>query len=196
MQRHGGTKRSSSPALRIMVVEVPAAQAPESSKRYTSGIKVMPVKVLDSDGLGRDSGIIAGVVHGADNGAKVILMGFSAPGFSQSLQDAVEHAWSEGAVLVAATGNAGSTEPAHLAGDAKVVGVSATDQAGALWSGSKSGAAAFVAAPGVGIVAGGPGGGTAAVTGTSGFRRPCRRCRRPSPGQMTPGRRTAPSWAG
>ncbi|HVM04742.1 MAG TPA: Ig-like domain repeat protein [Acidimicrobiales bacterium] len=134
---------------------------------FASGVKVMPVKVLDSEGLGQDSDVIAGVVWAADNGASVILMGFSAPEFSQSLQDAVDYAWAKGAVLVAATGNDGSTQPAYPAGDAKVVGVSATDQHDVLWSGSNHGAAAFLAAPGVDIVAGTPGGGTASVTGTS-----------------------------
>ena len=67
------------------------------------------------------------------------------------MQDAINYAWSKGAVLVAATGNGSSTEPTYPAGDAKVVGVSATDQADALWSGSNSGADAFLGAPGVGI---------------------------------------------
>ena len=94
-------------------------------------------------------------------------MGFSNPGFSQSLQDAIDYAWSKGAVLVAATGNGGSSEPTYPAGDAKVVGVSATDQNDALWSGSNYGTDTFIAAPGVGITADAPGGGTATVTGTS-----------------------------
>src|SRR6266699_4997727 len=45
-------------------------------------VQIMPVKVLDADGLGQDSDIIAGVVWAADNGASVILMAFSNPGFS------------------------------------------------------------------------------------------------------------------
>jgi subtilisin family serine protease len=132
-----------------------------------AGARVMPVQVLGADGTGQDSDVIAGVVAAADAGAGVILMGFSNPGFSQSLQDAIDYAWSRGAVLVAATGNAGSTEPTYPAGDAKVVGVSATDQADALWASSNSGTAAFMAAPGVGIVADAVGGGTTSVTGTS-----------------------------
>ncbi|HUR17636.1 MAG TPA: S8 family serine peptidase [Acidimicrobiales bacterium] len=132
-----------------------------------AGVTVMPVRVLDEKGLGQDSDIIAGVVHAADNGADVILMAFSNPGFSQSLQDAVDYAWSKGAVLVAATGNDGSTSAAYPAGDAKVVGVSATDQNDALWASSNSGPAAFLGAPGVQIGAVLPGGGTSSVTGTS-----------------------------
>jgi thermitase len=110
---------------------------------------------------------VQGVVWAADHGADVILMSFSNPGFSPALQDAIDYAWSQGAVVVAATGNDGSSTPTYPAGDAKVVGVSATDSADALWSGSNYGQATFVAAPGVGITADTPAGATTSVTGTS-----------------------------
>ena len=130
------------------------------------GVSVMPVKVLAADGTGQDSDIIAGVVWAADHGADVILMSFSNPGYSQALQDAIDYAWSKGAISVAAVGNDGSTTPAYPAGDTKVVGVAATNQDDTLWSGSNSGAAAFISAPGVGITAN-DASGTTSVTGTS-----------------------------
>ena len=74
-----------------------------------AGVKVMPVTVLDADGTGQDSDIIAGVVYAADHGADVILMSFSNPGYSAALQAAIDYAWDKGAVLVAATGNDGSS---------------------------------------------------------------------------------------
>ena len=64
----------------------------------------------------------------ADHGADVVLMAFSNPGYSQALQDAVNYAWNHGVVVVAAAGNDGATTPNYPAGDAKVVGVGATDQ--------------------------------------------------------------------
>ena len=76
-----------------------------------SGAKIMPVQVLGANGQGQDSDVIAGLTFAADNGADVILMAFSNPTFSQALQDAVEYAWSKGAVVVAATGNGGATTP-------------------------------------------------------------------------------------
>ena len=75
-----------------------------------AGVKVMPVTVLGTDGTGQDSSVIEGVVYAADHGADVILMSFSNPGYSASLQAAVDYAWSKGAVLVAATGNDGSSD--------------------------------------------------------------------------------------
>ena len=86
-----------------------------------AGASVSSVQVLGTDGTGWDSDIVSGVLWAADNGADVILMAFSNPGFSQALQDAVDYAWSNGAVLVAATGNDGSSSPSYPAGDAKVV---------------------------------------------------------------------------
>ena len=126
------------------------------------GVSVMPVKVLGADGTGQDSDIVRGVVYAADHGADVILMSFSNPGRSEALQSAADYAWSKGAVLVAATGNDGSTTPTFPAGLAKVVGVSATDRDDSLWSGSNSGEDTFLAAPGVDISTG-----AGAVTGTS-----------------------------
>ena len=47
------------------------------------------------------------------------------------------------------------------------MGVSATTSSDTLWSDSNYGPDTFIAAPGVGITAGEPGGGTTSVTGTS-----------------------------
>ena len=69
----------------------------------------MPVTVLDADGLGQDSDIIEGVVWAVDHGADVINMSFSNPGFSAALQAAIDYAWEHDVVVVAATGNDGSS---------------------------------------------------------------------------------------
>jgi len=127
---------------------------------------VAPVQVLRSDGTGLDSDVVAGVLWAADNGAKVILMGFSSPDFSAALQDAVNYAWSKGAVLVAATGNSGSTSPTYPAGMTNVIGVAATDVSDGVSASSNTGSA-VVAAPGVGIYTTRPGAGYGKITGTS-----------------------------
>ncbi|HUJ93009.1 MAG TPA: S8 family serine peptidase, partial [Gaiellaceae bacterium] len=129
--------------------------------------KVMPVQVLDAHGLGTDSDIIKGLVWAANHHANVILMSFDGAGYSPDLQRAIDYAWSKGAVVVAATGNEGSSVATYPAGDARVVGVSATDALDHLWAGSNYGTDTFMAAPGVDIVAEQPGGGATTVTGTS-----------------------------
>jgi subtilisin family serine protease len=132
-----------------------------------AGVRVMPVTVLGADGLGRDSDIIEGLVWAVDHDADVALMAFSASGYSSALQAAVDYAWSHGVVVVAATGNDGSSSPAFPAGDRGVVGVSSTDSSDALSSSSNFGADTFLGAPGHGIVTTATGGGVASVSGTS-----------------------------
>ena len=69
----------------------------------------MPVTVLGADGQGPDSDIIEGVVWAVDHGADVINMSFSTPGYSAALQAAIDYAWAHDVVVVAATGNDGSS---------------------------------------------------------------------------------------
>jgi len=131
------------------------------------GVHIMPVTVLDASANGQDSNIIAGIVWAADNGADVIIMGFSNPDFSQNLQDAVDYAWSKGAVLVAATGNDSISTPTFPAGDRGVIGVSATDPNDALATFSNYGQDVFLAAPGTNIYTTGLNGSYSYVSGTS-----------------------------
>ena len=132
-----------------------------------AGVDVMPVTVLAADGTGQDGDIIDGVVFAAQHDADVILMAFSNPGYSELLQEAINYAWAQGAVLVAATGNDGSSTPTFPAGDRGVIGVSNTDQDDALNASSNSGQAVFLGAPGTDIVTTNAGGGTTSITGTS-----------------------------
>ena len=131
------------------------------------GVKVMPVTVLGADGTGQDSDVIAGVVWAVQHNADVILMSFSNPGFSQSLQDAIDYAWANNVVVVAATGNDGSSAPQFPAGDRGVVGVSNTDNVDNLNASSDYGDDTFLAAPGTGILTTTLNNSYASITGTS-----------------------------
>ncbi|MCL4295825.1 MAG: S8 family serine peptidase [Anaerolineae bacterium] len=131
-----------------------------------SGVSILPVQVLDASGLGQDSDIINGVVWATDQGADVILMAFSNPGYSPALQMALDYAWDRGVVLVAATGNDGVSSATYPAGDRGVMGIAATDQNDALAASSNYGQTVFMAAPGVDIRTTGAGGLTS-VNGTS-----------------------------
>ena len=127
----------------------------------------MPVTVLDENGLGSDSDVINGVVYATQHGANVILMAFSNPGYSTSLQKAVDYAWAHGVVLVAATGNDGTSTVNYPAGDRSVVGVSSTNLSDSLSSSSNYGADTFLAAPGEGVLSTQAGGGYGSISGTS-----------------------------
>ena len=61
-----------------------------------AGASVSSVQVLGADGTGTDADIVAGVLWATNNGAKVILMGFSSPDYSAALADAVAYAWDHG----------------------------------------------------------------------------------------------------
>ena len=132
-----------------------------------AGVTVMPVTVLDGQGVGQDGDIVGGVIWAADHGADVILMAFSSPDFSPSLQEAIDYAWSKGAVLVGAAGNDGSSAAHFPAGDRGVVGVANTDVSDALNASTNYGDAAFIAAPGTGIHTTAGDGGYVEITGTS-----------------------------
>ncbi len=132
-----------------------------------AGVQIMPVTVLNAQGLGYDSDVISGVVYAVQHHADVILMSFSNPGYSDSLQQAIDWAWSQGAVLVAATGNDGSSTVNYPAGDRGVIGVGNTDSNDNLNSSSNIGADVFLAAPGTDVLSTAAGGGYSSVTGTS-----------------------------
>jgi subtilisin family serine protease len=113
-----------------------------------TGCLVMPVKVLDRDGVGDDTVIAAGIVWAVDHGAKVINLSLGGPGVTPSLSDAIAYAVDRGAVTVAAAGNNASTAPFYPAADPHAIGVAATTQADHPYPWSDFGAWVKVAAPG------------------------------------------------
>jgi subtilisin family serine protease len=69
------------------------------------GAKIMPIKVLNSNGEGSDSDIAEGVTYAADHGAKVISMSLGSSGYSRALLDSINRAMTKGCLVVAAAGN-------------------------------------------------------------------------------------------
>jgi len=132
---------------------------------YNSNI--MNVKVLRDDGSGWHSWIAAGIIWAADNGAQVINLSLGSGGSSQVLEDAVNYAWSKGAVVVAAAGNNGNSYTTYPAGYANCIAVAATDANDARPSWSNYGDWVDVAAPGTGIYSTLEGGSYGYKAGTS-----------------------------
>ncbi len=92
------------------------------------GARVMPVKVLASDGSGTYDDIYSGVRWAADHGAQVLSMSLGGPGSSAAGQAAVNHAHNtRGAVVFASAGNSGDSTKNYPAGYDNVIGVGATD---------------------------------------------------------------------
>ncbi|MFC2028358.1 S8 family serine peptidase [Chloroflexota bacterium] len=75
------------------------------------GARIMPVKVLNSEGIGSSTDISEAIIWAADQGADVINMSFGSPSPSTIIEDAINYAHSKGVTLVAAVGNAGRKLP-------------------------------------------------------------------------------------
>ncbi len=113
---------------------------------------ILPVRVLDATGSGLYSNIANGIIYAADHGARIINLSLGGTVASQTLQSAVNYAWSKQCVVVAAAGNSGpSSVPSYPAACTNVVAVSATDASDMHPVWSSYGSFVTVSAPGVNI---------------------------------------------
>jgi type VII secretion-associated serine protease mycosin len=129
--------------------------------------KILPVKVLDARGSGRDSDIAAGITWAADQGADVINLSLFGRSSSQTVRAAIEYAQARDAVIIAAAGNDHSASKMYPAAYDGVIAVSAVTAAGEPVAFSNYGPWIDLAAPGVGILAGWVDGTYRKVEGTS-----------------------------
>jgi serine protease len=119
--------------------------------------KIMPVRVLDSEGFGTARDIARGIRYAASHKAQVINMSFE---FSlgvnscakiKGICSAIKFAFKKGALVVAAAGNENGEPVALPAGAPHVVGVGRTTKDGCLASDSRTGTGLDVVAPGGGF---------------------------------------------
>ncbi|MBV6510451.1 MAG: Thermophilic serine proteinase [Acidimicrobiales bacterium] len=121
------------------------------------GAKVMPVRVLDAEGLGESEAISDGIVWAAENGADVINLSLGDEGFGSRISkggvinSAILEANELGAVVVAAFGNEGKLGLSYRIG-VDVIVVGAIDQDNQVASFSNVGDVRAVMAPGVEIL--------------------------------------------
>ncbi|MFO0874351.1 MAG: S8 family serine peptidase [Phycisphaerales bacterium] len=73
--------------------------------------KLVPVKVLDSEGIGDTFSIAQGIYHAIDRGVQVINCSFGSTYKGEAVHDAVIEADSKGIVVVGASGNFDREEP-------------------------------------------------------------------------------------
>lgn len=128
--------------------------------------KLYAVKVLDADGNGSYSDVIAGIDWCAKNRIQVANMSLGADEASEPLRKAVARAALAGVTIVAAAGNSGG--PVSYPGVyPEAIAVSASDSADKLAEFSSRGPEVALIAPGVGVKSLAPGGGYATHDGTS-----------------------------
>jgi len=115
------------------------------------GARIMPIKVLRYDGDGYYSDVAQGVLYACNHGAKVINLSLGGTNPSSTLKDALEQAYQDGCIIVAAAGNSGQNEVDYPARYPETIAVAATDQTDTRAAFSDYGPQIEVAAPGVDI---------------------------------------------
>jgi subtilisin len=134
--------------------------------------QIMPVKVLNDDGVGSSNSVANGIYYAVNNGARVINLSLGGNFPNSAIENAIQYASSQGAVVVMAAGNNGfpfTSFPASYASNWGLA-VGAVDRNNNLANFSnRAGRNAFpyVTAPGVGIYSTVPGNQYASYSGTS-----------------------------
>jgi parallel beta-helix repeat protein len=134
---------------------------------------IMPVRVLNSSGVGTAFDVAAGIYYAATNGADIALLSFDSTSDSALIRSAIEYAIERNVLVIAAAGNDDSTDRVYPAAYDGVIAVAATaDSTGVRASYSNyndwsSGIWIDVAAPGNDILSTQKGGGYTTMSGTS-----------------------------
>ncbi|WP_173916840.1 S8 family peptidase [Halobacillus sp. Marseille-Q1614] len=129
--------------------------------------RILAVRALDANGSGSMTAISDAIRYSADQGAKVINLSLGCNCDTQTLENAVNYAWSKGSVVIAAAGNDGVSTTFEPASYANVIAVGAVDRYDRRASFSNYGTWVDVTAPGVDIASTVPNGGYAYMSGTS-----------------------------
>jgi type VII secretion-associated serine protease mycosin len=114
------------------------------------GVRILPVRVLDTNGSGSTTNVLEGIIWAADHGADVINLSLGGSGGSSTYQSAIRYALSKGAVVVASAGNEAQkgNAPSYPAAYPEAIAVAATTASGARSSFSSYGSYIDIAAPG------------------------------------------------
>ncbi|MGE3728410.1 MAG: S8 family serine peptidase [Candidatus Sericytochromatia bacterium] len=129
--------------------------------------KIMPIRILNDNGLGTLAGVSAGITYATNHAASVISMSFASPVRSAAIEKAMNYALSKNTVLVAAMGNSGNGTINYPAAYPGIIAVGATDASDQRAAFSEYGSHISVLAPGVNIVSTLPGNKYIGWNGTS-----------------------------
>ncbi len=133
---------------------------------------IYAVKVLDGNGSGYLSDVIAGIDWSITNKMDIINLSLGTTTHSSTLKQVVDQAYNQGILVVGAAGNNGSSDGTgdtvnYPARYDSVIAVSATDSKDRRASFSATGSTVEVAAPGVNVLSTVPGNKYAQMSGTS-----------------------------
>jgi len=115
------------------------------------GVRVLPVRVLDENGDGTTFDVAQAVRYATDHGADVINLSLGGTDFDNELSLALNYAFDNDVVVVAASGNTNPASPQvqYPAREPGVIAVGAQDQTLAVASFSNRGPELDLVAPGV-----------------------------------------------
>ncbi len=113
--------------------------------------QIMPLRVLNSDGVGSAFQVAQAMIYATDHGAQVLNLSLGTALPSDVLLEGVNYARSAGVMVVAAAGNLNSTEPQYPAASEGVIAVAALDNQRLKASFSNYGPWVDLAAPGESI---------------------------------------------
>jgi len=130
-------------------------------------VQIMPLRVLDRNGLGGYFNIAQAIIYAVDNGADVINLSLAGPASSFLLEDAVNYAVESGVVVIAAAGNNGSPGAWYPAAYPAVIAVGSVEKDLTQSSFSNYGDNIDVLAPGRDILTTSSNGDYQLMTGTS-----------------------------
>jgi subtilisin family serine protease len=129
--------------------------------------RLLPVRVLDSDGIGCSFDVANGIVKAVDRGAQIINMSLGMSSVSCAVQSAIHYARDHGAVVVAPTGNDQMGRIQFPASMQEVIAVAGLDENDQHAPFTNYGPGTDLAAPSVGILSTYFGGSYARWSGTS-----------------------------
>ncbi len=109
--------------------------------------RTLPVRIIGPQGA-TSADIANGIVYATDQGAKVINLSLSGPGWVKLERDAVNYAAARGVIIIAAAGNDNQDVPNYPASYDHVLSVASTTQANLRASSSNYGRYVDLAAPG------------------------------------------------
>ena len=130
--------------------------------------QIVPLRAFNASGDGTDADIAAAIMYAADNGIQVLNMSFGDVILSPLLRDVIHYAHEKNVVLVASSGNDGTSYPHYPSDFSEVISVGSISQANERSFFSSYGPSLALVAPGESIPTLALGGGyQSSFTGTS-----------------------------
>ena len=128
---------------------------------------ILPLRVLNAQGIGTYSDVATAIIYATDHGAQVINLSLGGVNPSSLLEQAVDYAVGKGVTVIAAAGNTGSDQVLYPATYEPVISVGSVDENLEVSSFSSRGANVDLFAPGRNILMTGNDGDIHASSGTS-----------------------------